>query len=187
MPGTWLKQIDLDHTNDTETVALAGAIEKHLFELGDGIEHLDKAILYYQRGYYLLHNRYHGINLAYLFHLRSSTSLDATSDEKLADIVWANRIRREVQELCDADEEKIEDMEKQVKGSAGAVIDEQVKMINEQKFWISVNRAEACYGLSQIEGFEKAIARAILVPHEDWMMTSFTDQLERLKKLVEKI
>ena len=78
-------------------------------------------------------------------------------------------------------------MEKQVKGSAGAVIDEQVKMINEQKFWISVNRAEACYGLSQIEGFEKAIARAILVPHEDWMMTSFTDQLERLKKLVEKI
>ena len=40
-----LKQIDLDHTNDTETVALAGAIEKHLYELGDGIDHLENAVL----------------------------------------------------------------------------------------------------------------------------------------------
>jgi hypothetical protein len=110
-----LQQIDLDHTNDTETVALAGAIEKHLYELGGGTEHLDNAILFYQRGYYLLHNRYHGINLAYLFHLRSTTELDATNDEKLADLVWANRMRRDVLKLCDTDEAKIKEMERQVK------------------------------------------------------------------------
>ncbi len=63
-------KIDLDRTNDPETVALAGSIEKHLFEENQGDEHLDKAILLYQRGYYLLHNRHNGINLAYLLHLR---------------------------------------------------------------------------------------------------------------------
>ena len=130
---------------------MAGAIEKHLYELGEGIEHLDSAILCYQRGYYLLHNRYHGINLAYLFHLRSTTELDATSDEKLADLVWANRMRRDVLKLCDADEAKIAEMEKQVKGSSGAVSEEQVRLINEQKFWINVNRAEADFGLGQTD------------------------------------
>lgn len=181
-----LKQIGLDHTNDTETVALAGAIEKHLYELGDGIEHLENAILFYQRGYYLLHNRYHGINLAYLLHLRSTTELDSANDEKIADLVWANRIRREVIAFCAADDAKIAEMESQVKNSTGAVSEEQVRLINEQKFWINVNRAEAHFGLGQNEEFENAIAKAILTPHEDWMMNSFTDQLEQLKKLMDK-
>lgn len=61
-----LEKIDLARTNDPETVALAGSIEKHLFEEGQGDEHLNNAILLYQRGYYLLHNRHNGINLAYL-------------------------------------------------------------------------------------------------------------------------
>jgi hypothetical protein len=52
-----LAQLDLEHTNDPETVTLAGAIEKKYFELGQGDDHLNKAILLFQRGYYLLNNR----------------------------------------------------------------------------------------------------------------------------------
>lgn len=179
-----LRQIDLDHTNDTETVALAGAIEKHLYELGDGIDHLENAVLSFQRSYYLLHNRYHAINLAYLFHLRSSTDLDNTEEEKIADRVWANRMRHDVLNLCSIDEARLAEMEKQLTSSTGIASDDQHTMIAEQRFWINVNRAEACFGLGDTPGFQAAIANAILIPHEDWMMKSFTDQLEQLKKLM---
>jgi hypothetical protein len=40
-------------SNDPETVGLAGAIEKRLFDQGRGAEHLNRAIRYYRRGYYL--------------------------------------------------------------------------------------------------------------------------------------
>src|SRR5690606_6541982 len=53
-----LRKIDLDHSNDTETVVLAGRIEKRLFKNGAGDHHLNNAVLYFQRGYFLLHNRY---------------------------------------------------------------------------------------------------------------------------------
>ncbi|MBX3255918.1 MAG: DUF4071 domain-containing protein [Chitinophagaceae bacterium] len=179
-----LGKIDLARTNDPETVALAGSIEKHLFEEKQGNDHLDKAILFYQRGYYLLHNRHNGINLAYLLHLRSTTSLTPTRDDKTADMVWANRIRREVLELCSRDLGKIEKMKMHATLPATSVSDEQENIINEQKFWIAVNKAEAHYGLGEMPEYERAAATAQLIEHEDWMMESFKRQLERLSLLV---
>ncbi|MBX2921557.1 MAG: DUF4071 domain-containing protein [Chitinophagaceae bacterium] len=180
-----LGKIDLARTNDPETVALAGSVEKHLFEEKQGNGHLDKAILFYQRGYYLLHNRHNGINLAYLLHLRSTTSLAPTRDDKTADMVWANRIRREVLELCSRDLGKIEKMEMQAALPATSASDEQKNIINEQKFWIAVNKAEAHYGLREMPEYEKAAATAQLIKHEDWMMESFKRQLEKLSLLVD--
>ncbi|MGN6436242.1 MAG: TRAFs-binding domain-containing protein [Agriterribacter sp.] len=179
-----LGKIDLDRTNDPETVALAGSIEKHLFEENQGDEHLDNAILFYQRGYYLLHNRHNGINLAYLLQLRSTTNLSPTPDEKIADMVWTNRIRKEVLELCARDMERIEKMETQGAMAGTAISDEQENIINEQKFWIAVNKAEAHYGLGEMMEYEKAAATAQLIKHEDWMMESFKRQLEKLSLLV---
>ncbi|MFT3946636.1 MAG: TRAFs-binding domain-containing protein [Agriterribacter sp.] len=181
-----LDKIDLTRTNDPETVALAGSIEKHLFEEGEGTEHLDNAILFFQRGYYLLHNRHNGINLAYLLHLRSVTSVTEDENEKMADLVWANRIRREVLELCRRDTEKIEEMESKVSISNAAITEEQQEMIDDQKFWIAVNKAEAHFGLREMQQYEEASATARLVKHEDWMMDSFTKQLERVDKLIRK-
>ncbi|MFT3747011.1 MAG: TRAFs-binding domain-containing protein [Agriterribacter sp.] len=181
-----LDKIDLARTNDPETVALAGSIEKHLFEEGQGTEHLDNAILFFQRGYYLLHNRHNGINLAYLLHLRSVTLLAANENEKMADLVWANRIRREVLDICRRDTEKMEDMESRVNISNASISEEQQEMMDDQKFWIAVNKAEAHFGLKEMQQYEEASATAKLVKHEDWMMDSFTKQLERLGKLMQK-
>jgi MAP3K TRAFs-binding domain len=88
-------------SNDPETVGLAGAIEKRLFEEGQGADHLSQAISYYRRGYYLRNDWYNGINLAYLLNVRADSALDQDDTERIADLVWANRIRREVVELCD--------------------------------------------------------------------------------------
>jgi hypothetical protein len=57
-----LRSIHLDTSNDPETVSSAGAVEKKLYECGEGEHHLEEAIMYFQRSFYLLNNRYNGIN-----------------------------------------------------------------------------------------------------------------------------
>lgn len=182
-----LRKIDLGRTNDPETVALAGSIEKHIFEEGQGDIHLDNAIQLYQRGYYLLHNRHNGINLAYLLHLRSTTALAVSKQDVVADMVWANRIRKEVLQLCIKDLKAIELMEEKT-GSMNehTISDEQKEIIEDQKFWIAVNKAEAHYGLGEMMEYETAAAIAKTVKHEDWMMESFQKQLDKLSKLMQK-
>ena len=180
-----LDKIDLARTNDPETVALAGSIEKHLFEEGQGAEHLDNAILFFQRGYYLLHNRHNGINLAYLLHLRSVKTITNDNNEKMADLVWANRIRKEVLDICKRDTNKIAEMEARVSASNATISKEQLEIMNDQKFWIAVNRAEAHFGLNEMQQYEEATAAAKLVTHEEWMMESFIRQLEKLGKLMQ--
>src|SRR5262249_13748577 len=66
----------LDTSNDPETLGLAGAVEKRLYDAGAG--DLNKAIEFYARGYFLRHDRYNGINLAYLLCVRSNTPLSAS-------------------------------------------------------------------------------------------------------------
>lgn len=180
-----LEKIDLGRTNDPETVALAGSIEKHLFEEGQGDEHLNNAILFYQRGYYLLHNRHNGINLAYLLHLRTTTMLDPKEEDRVADRVWANRIRREVLELCEEDLKKITTMESHAGETMTAISGEQEGIINEQKFWIAVNKAEAHFGLGELMEYKQSADVAALIKHDDWMMESFTAQLQKLSALME--
>jgi len=179
-----LQKIDLDRTNDPETVELAGSIEKHLYEENQGDEHINNAILLYQRGYFLLHNRHNGINLAYLLTLRATTDLDPTRDEKIADLIWANRIRRDVLELCKRDYAKMVAMQNQTQAPANPVGEEQETIVNEQKFWIAVNKAEAHFGLGNLEEYANAVEEANSLVHEDWMMESFTVQLGKLEGLL---
>ena len=101
-------KLNLKDSNDPETVGLAGAIEKRLFDKAQGAEHLARAIRYYARGYYLRNDRYNGINLAYLLNVRTDTSLDTTNEDKIADLVFANRIRRDVLALCEEELESIQ-------------------------------------------------------------------------------
>ena len=86
-----LQSINLAHTNDPETVSSAGAIEKKLFEKGEGDIHLESSILYFQHSYYLLNNRYNGVNLALTYGYRASSDLSPSNQEKIADLIFAQR------------------------------------------------------------------------------------------------
>ncbi|WP_266363277.1 TRAFs-binding domain-containing protein [Tellurirhabdus rosea] len=183
-----LDKLDLAHTNDSETVVLAGAIEKKLYESGQGDAHLKDAILYFQRGFYLHHNRYNGINLAYLLNCRAQSSLNTTEDERLADRVWANRTRRDVLEICEQEWDQLmrREMAATQAGAAAenALSQDHQASANELKFWILVNKAEACFGLGMTEDYTEFRDQAEQIGHEPWMMKSFTDQIERLKKVL---
>ena len=186
-----LIDIDLAHTNDTETVALAGAIEKRLYENGQGENHLSAGILYYQRGYYLLHNRYHAINLAFMLDYRAQSSLCKTKEDRIADIVNAKRIREDVLLLCEKDWKEITARQESAKMKEGleksdAYSISQYKADTEQMFWILINKAEANFGLGDIASYKQAVADAEKVEHEPWMMESLKEQIEKLRVLKEK-
>jgi len=183
-----LQQLDLDHTNDPETVTLAGAVEKKLYELGHDVDHLRKAIMLFQRGYYLLNNRYNGINLAYMLNCRANSSLCATKEEQIADLIYANHTRRRVLFICDNDWSEISTREE--RESKGVIDNEDIvkqrSYNNERKFWICVNRAESYFGLGEFEKYKNSIAESKAILHEPWMMNSFEDQVVRLRQLLEK-
>lgn len=182
-----LYKLDLEHTNDAETVSLAGAIEKKLYEEGEGLEHLSNAILYFQRGYYLLNNRYNAINLAFALNCRANSPLCTTKEEQIADMIYANYTRKRVLYLCNKDWEDITKREsKEVPAMADAAEQEAQRLYNnDQKFWIQINRAEAHFGLGEFDEFKQAREAATNMEHSDWMMEAFDLQIDKLRKLLQ--
>lgn len=184
-------RLHLDESNDPETVGLAGAIEKRLFDKGQGVEHLTRAIGFCARGYFLRGDRYNGINLAYLLNVRTDTSLDATKEDRIADLVWANRIRREVLELCKQELKEIRGREKQRREERAVpetaqIKEEQEARDREQKFWCLTTKAEAHLGLGELGDYERAWSEAESVKTPAWMMQPRERQVGKLRGLLEK-
>lgn len=185
-----LDRLDLENTNDPETTGLAGAIEKRLFEEGQGKAHLSNAIRYYSRGYYLRNDYYNGINLAYLLNARTDSELDSKEEEKIADLVNANRIRQDVLVLCDSELKTLHECHEH--GAREGIIEpkdfrkEQQAKTKEQTFWAMASKAEAYFGLGDIPAFNEAKEKAKSFAHAGWMMDTFEQQIEKLKTLLEK-
>ena len=187
---SFLDDLDLAHTNDTETVVLAAKIEKRLYFNQQGLEHLTNAILFYERAYYLLHNRYNGINLAFLINNRVDTDVYKTQQDKIADMILANRIRQTVLRMCEKEWNTLEthslrDSMESMPANDQLVADQKT-IENEQRFWIQVNKAEAHFGLGEMEAYKEAKANAASIKHADWMMKAFTDEIEKLSILLNK-
>jgi hypothetical protein len=187
---TILNVLDLKNTNDTETVVLAGRIEKKLFLNGKGDSHLERAIEYHERAYFLLNSRYNGINLAFLLNNRVGSGLYNTDQDRITDMVLANRMRRNVLKICEWDWKRIagastvseEDMDnsKPALSLICEVIDDN------GKFWILINKAEAHYGLGEFAEYNKALASAKAVAHEEYKMKRFENQRIKLQQLLVK-
>jgi hypothetical protein len=180
-----ISRLNLYESNDPATVSLGGAIEKRLFENNQGADHLDLAIWYYGRGYYLRNDRYNGINLAYLMNIRTDSILDLKDTEKIADLVYANRIRREVLVLC---EEELAEMDQQSSAVPASEPDKLQQEHNErqqaQRFWCLATKAEAHLGLGQMKDFERTRAEINALEPADWMRQTFEDQITRLRELL---
>ena len=172
-------------SNDPETVGLAGAIEKRLFDQGRGADHLDRAIRYYGRGYYLRDDWYNGINLAYLLTLRADKALSASDNERIADLIWANRIRREALALSERDLQAIRERSGGVTQSVGFCAIQRARDL-EQEFWCLASKAEAYFGLGDLQAFESAKSGLVALSPAQWMMDTFNSQIERLRELLSR-
>jgi hypothetical protein len=181
-----LQPLRPDDSNDPETVGLAGAIAKRLFDEGQGVDHLSRAIGFYGRGYYLRNDWYNAINLAYLLNVRADSALDAKDTERIADLVWANRIRREVVALCNRDLAEIVEREERLKNRAEVLESELRARNRERKFWCLATLAEAHFGLGAFEEYRKARETAVALGEACPMTESMDKQISYLKHLLSR-
>jgi hypothetical protein len=124
--------------------------------------------------------------LAFLLNCRTDTSLDATDQDKIADFVWANRIRREVVVLCEQELKAIQDRDERRAPEVDEIKQEQTTRDREQKFWSLATKAEAHFGLGEFEQYKRTREDAAAMKTAHWMMDTFDIQITKLRPLLEK-
>ena len=150
-------------SNDTETLGLWGAVHKRLWEVTKDRKPLDEAVRGYGRGFRLRNDYYNGINFAYLLNVRASNP--ANRAEAITDFVQAERVRREVIEICEA--------EMKDGGPPG-----------DNKYWCMATWAEALLGIGDEAGAQQKFQEASAVASADWMKESTREQMDSLRRLL---
>ncbi|MBY5904161.1 DUF4071 domain-containing protein [Rhizobium leguminosarum] len=176
---SFLQMLDPDQTTDPETLGLWSGVHKRRSALpgraaNDRLKDLDKAIYAAERGFLIRQDYYTGINLAYLFDLRASISSD---ENKIADRVFANRVRRRV---VDAAEKVLNSLPEQFEQT----LDGGTEVINETLYWPQATLAEALIGLKDPRG-DTELEKAKQMASAAWMIEATLRQIEELKKLRE--
>jgi tetratricopeptide (TPR) repeat protein len=158
-----LTTLNPETSNDTETLGLWGAVHKRLWEFTKNTANLDQSVRGYERGFYLRNDYYNGINLAYLLNVRAANA--ANPAEAIADFVQAQRIRREVIQICQHWLES-------------------ENPPPDAKYWVQATMAEAYFGIGdETEGqriLEDALARA----PASWMRDSTREQIGKLRSML---
>lgn len=91
-----IQALSPDDSQDPETLGIAGAINKRIWNLDKSRVHLDKAVDYYGRGFSLKNDYYNGENYALCLDMRSDLQEDA--DDALYDRMTARKARKSLVE-----------------------------------------------------------------------------------------
>lgn len=158
-----LKQLDLNTSTDPETLGLAGAIHKRLWEELQVQAHLSASIAYYEKGYHIKNDYYNGINLAYLLNVRASETIDG--DEAITDRVLAKRVRQQVVGIC-------EELQRSNFDERG------------DRYWILATLEEAHFGLGNPDRYLEAKGNAEAVAMAAWERSSTEEQITKLGALL---
>lgn len=157
-----LATLEPETSTDPETLGLAAAIYKRLWENGEGEGYIDKAIYYLEKGFYIKNDYYNGINLAFLLNARGFHSL---GEEKIADYVLASRIRKRVISIC----------ETLIQGDLEGRGD---------KYWIFATLAEAYYGLGLTKSYEENLQKASYCNPASWQDETTKEQIKKLSAFI---
>ncbi|MGF6655361.1 tetratricopeptide (TPR) repeat protein [Paraburkholderia youngii] len=95
--STIIAALNPDESNDPETLGIAGAIRKRLWQKTLDRAQLDAAIRYYQRGFEIRRDYYNGENLATCFDFRARVQDEP--DERMFDRMSARKVRQSLIEL----------------------------------------------------------------------------------------
>ena len=136
---------------------------KGLWKIHKDINALDKAIHFYNRGFTVKRDYYNGINLAYLYNIRSTVN---SNDERIADNVIANRVRKDVVDIC------LRLIEKGIEDTV-------------EKYWVCASLEEAYFALGDYENSTKYKEMGLSQEPDSWMRDSTEKQLAQLKALLD--
>jgi len=155
-----LSELKPETTTNVETLGIAGAINKRLYEELDEEGFLDKAIRYYERGYYIGNDYYNGINLAYLFTIKASIE----EDQFQAYANYGNAIttRKKVIGLCES------------------LIDAKGWAERNDRHWVYFTLAEAFFALDQSEREKEMLEEAKKASPGEFSFDSYHTQRAKL-------
>lgn len=159
-----LQSLDPEITTDPETLGLLGAVCKRLWESTSERKWLDKAISYYEKGFYIKNDYYNGINFAYLLNVRGSISDKYNS---ITDYVLATRARHKVISICEALLEHNFDS-------------------RDDKYWILATLEEAYFGVGMQNRYLTIKERAESLRIGGWERQTTEEQIGKLAVLLEK-
>ena len=147
---------------DPETLGLWAAVHKRLFELTKEGAALEEALFALERGFFIKHDYYNGINLAFMLDTRAATS-DAETKDELHGV--ARYVRRKVKDVC---------------VRALEIPD----MADDDKYWILATLYEACVGLGQDDEARHWKGELERVPMASWMRETTENQVAKLRVLL---
>jgi hypothetical protein len=114
-----------------EVIALSGAINKRLYEEIQELEYLDKSLWFYKRGFSIHKDYYTGVNIAYLYAMKSLSKADVF--DAFADYGIANSMWKKVVQACE-----------------GIIADKNF-IHREDKEWIFQSLSQAYMGLEKMD------------------------------------
>lgn len=158
-----LEPLKPEKSMNPETLGLAGAIHKRLWEELKEDRHLTMSIYYYERGFYIKKDYYNGINLGFLVNIRGS--LSTNKNDAIADYVLAERVRKQVIEICE-------------------MLTKSDFESRSDRYWIFATLEEAFLGLGNIEKYEEYKGRAKELSKASWELETTERQIDKLKDLL---
>ncbi|MBS1669549.1 MAG: DUF4071 domain-containing protein [Bacteroidetes bacterium] len=159
-----LSKLNPNETTDPETLGLSGAINKRLFEITNNENYLDKALWFYERGFYIQQDYYTGINLAYQLNVKANTI--TSKNEAISFYLQANRIRGKVIEICTH------------------LIKSKSFKDRGDKEWIYQSLAQAMVGLNRKKELKSVIHKINELSKGKFDLTTFNEQNKKLFALM---
>ena len=95
----WIARLSPAESTDPETLGIAGAIQKRLFQKLDKRENLDRAIDLYGRGFEMKRDYYNGENYALCLDLRARAQDASAPDDALYDRLTARKARARIYDI----------------------------------------------------------------------------------------
>lgn len=148
-----ISSLNPDASNDVETLGIAGAIRKRLWNLNQARDHLDKAIQYYGQGFNLQKDYYNGENYALCLDLRSD--LPQAKEDAIYDGMTATRVRKEIVEILKASFEA-DDYEDR-----------------RDKVWMNATMANTLFALGRTDDALTYEERFMALADADWMRDTY--------------
>jgi hypothetical protein len=175
-------------SNNPETLQLLGNIELAIFEEKKDINRLRRARQVFERLYTLRRDYRSGITLAYLVTLHAEHRKDAV--EKLTDIGFANRLRREVVASCNEKLVRIDERvrtETRLMSEQGQQWTPAMAEAAQEKLEVWATLAEAYYGLGDVENYQSAldVDEALLIQGGETAITAAEARINRLAPILE--
>ena len=148
-----IEKLDPDDSNDTETLGIAGAIRKRLWDDDKNRTHLDKAIKYYGRGFNILRDYYNGENYALCLDIRSD--LQENKEDSLYDAMTAKRVRKDI----------VEELQKEFASDQ--------YQDRSDKLWMNATMANSLLALGKGDEYLKYEERFMKLAEAEWQRETY--------------